>query len=188
MASGVVYAVVSLLLVIGSLTLSLAQGGGVAEPTSGSSALTTAADTRIPDTQSTVADSATAARSPTAAATKVAPTSTYFYPTARTAVPSTATSARACGPFAGWVKGYMVQSGDTLFRIATLHGITVTELQRANCKTGTTIYAGELLWVPFMLPPATELTIIPTFDTPTPRPTQTPSPTAIDTPTDTQIP
>jgi hypothetical protein len=60
-----------------------------------------------------------------------------------------------------------VEPGDTLYRIATLHGTTVQALQRANCKSGTLIYAGELLWVPFLLPPPTELTIIPTFDTPT---------------------
>jgi LysM repeat protein len=91
------------------------------------------------------------------------------------------TSTRACGPYTGWIRSYVVQPGDTLFRIAIMHGITVESLQRANCKTGTVIYSGERLWVPFVLPMATELTIIPTFDTPTSEVTPTSSPTPIQT-------
>jgi hypothetical protein len=107
---------------------------------------------------------------------------------ANTAVGATArplhTSTSHCGPYAGWIRGYVVQPGDTLFRIATMHGISVEILQRANCKAGTLIYAGERLWVPFVLPPPTELTVIPTFDTPTaevtPTSSPTPTPTAAD--------
>jgi LysM repeat protein len=78
------------------------------------------------------------------------------------------------------VKGYQVQSGDNLFRIALTYGVGVEALQRANCRSGTVIYPGEWLWVPFFLPPSTELTIIPTFDTPT----EEASPTTSATPTD----
>jgi LysM repeat protein len=54
-----------------------------------------------------------------------------------------------CGPPAGWVKTHRVQSGDNLFRIALSYGISYPQLQRANCMgSSTTIYAGQLLWVP----------------------------------------
>ena len=54
-----------------------------------------------------------------------------------------------CGPPAGWVKSYIVQPGDTLFRIALAYNITYPQLQRANCMgSSTTIYTGQRLWVP----------------------------------------
>jgi LysM repeat protein len=72
-----------------------------------------------------------------------------------------------CGPPAGWVKTHRVQSGDNLFRIALSYGISYPQLQRANCMgSSTTIYAGQLLWVPN----------IPTR-TPAVAPTNTPVPT-----------
>ncbi|MFH1183964.1 MAG: LysM peptidoglycan-binding domain-containing protein [Chloroflexota bacterium] len=187
MASGIVYAIVSLLLVIGSLSLSLAQGGTAGPPTSTPRALPTGTSTRIPTPQPTPTGSASATTSPTVVATQIVPTSTYLYPTLAAPQP-TSTFARACGPFAGWVKGYVVQPGDTLFRIAPLHGIQVDALQRANCRTNTMIYAGERLWVPFVLRPPTQLTIIPTFDTPTEPATPTASPTPTSTATDGQDP
>jgi len=189
MASGIVYAIVSLLLVIGSLSLSLAQGGTAGPPTVAPKALPSSTSTRMPSQQPTVVGFASATTSSTATATQLAPTSTYFYPTVATAARPTSTTTWTCGPHAGWVHGYVVQPADTLFRIATMHGITVDALQRANCRTGTLIYVGERLWVPFVLPPATELTIIPTFDTPTGEPaTPTASLAPSDTPTETQDP
>ncbi len=54
-----------------------------------------------------------------------------------------------CGPPAGWVRNYIVQPGDTLFRIALAYNITYPQLQRANCMgSSTTIYTGQRLWVP----------------------------------------
>jgi LysM repeat protein len=54
-----------------------------------------------------------------------------------------------CGPPAGYVKRYVVQRGDTLSSIARLYRITYPTLQRANCMgSSTTIYSGQLLWVP----------------------------------------
>jgi LysM repeat protein len=54
-----------------------------------------------------------------------------------------------CGPPIGWVRTYIVQQGDTLFRIALSYGTTYPQLQRANCMgSSTIIYAGQRLWVP----------------------------------------
>jgi LysM repeat protein len=43
---------------------------------------------------------------------------------------------------------YVVQPGETLFRLALRFGTTVAELQRANGLTGTLIYAGQRLVIP----------------------------------------
>jgi LysM repeat protein len=43
---------------------------------------------------------------------------------------------------------YVVQAGDTLFRIALRFGTTVVALQRANGLAGTLIYAGQRLVIP----------------------------------------
>jgi LysM repeat protein len=75
-----------------------------------------------------------------------------------------------CGPPYGWVRGYTVQPGDNLYRIALLYGISYTQLQRANCMGGsTTIYTGQRLWVPNIpvRTPIPATTTIPSFPTDT---------------------
>jgi LysM repeat protein len=71
-----------------------------------------------------------------------------------------------CGPPAGYVKRHVVQPGDNLYRIALSYGITYPQLQRANCMgSSTTIYAGQLLWVPNI---PTRTPVPPTFTPVTP--------------------
>ena len=105
-------------------------------------------------------------------------------------VPPIATvTAIPCGPPPGWVRAYIVQPGDNLYRIALAYGLTFPQLQRGNCMgTSTTIYVGQRLWVPNVptrtLVPGT--TIVPDFPTETASPTATPIPptnTATFTPT-----
>jgi LysM repeat protein len=87
-------------------------------------------------------------------------------------VPATVTVI-PCGPPAGYVKRYVVQRGDTLSSIARLYGITYSTLQRANCMgSSTTIYSGQLLWVPNIIiptryPTIPGVTVVPTFPTAT---------------------
>jgi LysM repeat protein len=90
------------------------------------------------------------------------------------AAPSASTATRTptatirCGPPAGW-NTYRIQSGDTLFSIATRFQTTVAALQQANCLGGsTTIISGQVLYVP---------------NNPTITPTKTEKPTATLTPT-----
>jgi LysM repeat protein len=103
------------------------------------------------------------------------------------------TSTRApCGPPFGWVR-YTVQQGDNLYHIATMFGITTSQLQGANCLgSSITIHPGQLLWVPNR-PPQTPVTpgiiISPTYTFPTetateipPTPTDTLEPTSTSTP------
>lgn len=53
-----------------------------------------------------------------------------------------------CGPPAGWTV-YVVQPGDTLYRISQAYGIKPSELQFANCLGGSTlIRVGQKLYVP----------------------------------------
>ena len=88
-----------------------------------------------------------------------------------------------CGPPPGYVRRYVVQRGDTLYSVATLYGIRYPTLQRANCMgSSTTIYAGQLLWVPNIIiatrPYPTPTTIIITFPTATPAVTLEPTDTS----------
>jgi len=71
---------------------------------------------------------------------------------------------------AGWVKTYVVKSGDTLYAIASNHYTTAGILQNVNCRKGDLIYPGEPLWVP-NVPTRTP------YPTPLPGNTVTPYPT-----------
>lgn len=48
----------------------------------------------------------------------------------------------------GWVNSYIVQSGDSLYRIGYAHYTTLELMRRVNCRVSDTIFAGERLWVP----------------------------------------
>ena len=66
---------------------------------------------------------------------------------------SSSASARISCPLpqSDWVVPYTILEGDTLSRISTSYsdlGITVTDLQRKNCKPSTNLRIGEILYVP----------------------------------------
>lgn len=115
-----------------------------------------------------------------------------------------------CGPPSTWVRAYVVQAGDNLYRISLLYRTTVEQLQSANCMGASiTIYTGQRLWVPNVptstpgvtitlmfptstpsftsIPPAFTFTSLPTT-TSTFLPTLTPVPTASPVPTSTNTP
>ncbi len=96
-----------------------------------------------------------------------------------------------CGPPAGWVKTYIVQPGDNLYRIALSYGLTFPQLQRGNCMgSSTTIYTGQRLWVPNIptRTPVPGVTFVPTFPTEISLPTDTTVPTNTELPTATATP
>jgi LysM repeat protein len=77
-----------------------------------------------------------------------------------------------CSPPRSWVI-YIVQPGDTLNQISRLYGVSVAQLQYANCLGGSSlIKSGDRLYVPN----------VPTR-TPSPTHTFTPSPLPTETPT-----
>lgn len=81
-------------------------------------------------------------------------------PTATTSSPISVPT--ACIPRADWNFSYIVQAGETLFRIAQTFGVTLTELQQANCLNDPNqIQAGQVLRVPRQLATA-QATVRPT--------------------------
>lgn len=93
-----------------------------------------------------------------------------------------------CGPPRGWTV-YTVQPGDTLYKLAQAYGVTVRQLQFANCLgSSTTIRVYSKLYVPNVstrTPSPTQTQ--PPSSTPTPEPTPTQPPPTL-TETSTQIP
>ncbi len=86
-----------------------------------------------------------------------------------------------CGPPSWWVR-YVVQSGDTLFSLATRTGTTVYAIMQANCLDSTYLTAGRTIYLPRTpySPPAATATQPPTptstwTATPVPPPTQPPA-------------
>jgi LysM repeat protein len=100
-------------------------------------------------------------------------------------VPATVTVI-PCGPPFGWVRAYIVQPGDNLFRISISYGTTVAQLQRANCMgSSITIFPGQRLWVPNVPTRTPGITIVPDF----PTATDTSQPVATtEVPTSTDLP
>jgi LysM repeat protein len=100
-----------------------------------------------------------------------------------------------CGAPYNWIV-YIIQPGDTLYHLGQVYGISVTELQRANCLGNSTLlHTGQRLYVPFLatrtpsplpLIPATPtgaLTNTPDISSlPSITPSDTPIPAASDTP------
>lgn len=48
----------------------------------------------------------------------------------------------------GWIRNYVVKSGDTFFNIGSRYGVTSNTIKIVNCRTSDLIYVGETLWVP----------------------------------------
>ena len=64
-----------------------------------------------------------------------------------------------CGRPKSWVI-YIVQQGDTLYRLSRTYGVTVLQLQKANCISGSLIHIGQ----PLFVPPWGPLFSSPTYD------------------------
>ena len=84
---------------------------------------------------------------------------------------STSTVAGCAQGASGWIKNYVVRSGETIYGIATNHYTTANLLKIVNCHPSDLIYAGDILWVP-------------NIATRTPFPTSLPGVTATPYPTD----
>jgi LysM repeat protein len=167
--------IVSILLctIVGSGVMTLQEGTAqtVARPTDTPTALPIFPSTSTPTSTVMVVYTATYTPSPTATPgptstdtatprpgeTPVPPTET---PTA-TAAP-TATATPSCQPPYDW-QLYTVQSGDTLIRLASRHGTTVSAIVQANCLQSEIIYRGQRLYLPprYVMPTATPTRCVP---------------------------
>jgi uncharacterized protein len=76
-----------------------------------------------------------------------------------------------CGaPPASWVR-YTVRSGDTLYGLSLTYGVSMAQIQTANCLQTTTLITGQVLYVP-NVPTRTLVPTLPPADaTPTPEST-----------------
>lgn len=99
-----------------------------------------------------------------------------------------------CGPPPGWVR-YTVQPGNTLFSLSQAYGVSISQLQFANCMPAsqTRLTTGQALWVPNVVtrtPRATgTATLTPvSIVFPTLTRTATLAPTVTDIPTSTSTP
>jgi LysM repeat protein len=151
---GIITGLISIALVLGVLSLSLVEGN-MLQATVTTQPIITLARTitqRSPTIQpqvitvtwqptSSLVDSATPAPPTLISSSTPSVTPTYPIPTgpARTTVP--------CGAPRTWVV-YIVQPGDTLYHLGQAYGIPYTEIQKANCLTGTTLRVGQHLYVP----------------------------------------
>jgi hypothetical protein len=188
MGSGLFYALVSVVIVVGGLSLALAENNGTLPlaptPSPSETVKFQIVPTTFSPTPTVTATITPYIVNPSPSATTGYPTAYYptaYYPTAYPTlyyppIYFTNTPSYSCGPFAGWIRGYTVQPGDTLYRIATIYRTTLPAMERANCKFGSnpTIYPGERLWVPNVPTVMPGATFIPTlvFSTATEFPTE----------------
>jgi LysM repeat protein len=131
---------------------------------------------------------------PTLTASAVLPTP---LPSLMPTFPPTNTPIPCVSPPPGWVP-YVVRRGDTLFRLSIAYGISQEMLRIGNCRAGTGLIAGEILYVPNVITrtPAVTRTSVPpsatqeeaTATSSDPTATNTDEPTATVTPEPTETP
>jgi len=143
MGGGLIIAIVSLLLVIGGISLSLAEGTPPEQPT----------PTPLPPLLATSIDL------PTLTPILVVNTNTLEIPTQLPTLTFTATlaaPAAVCNPPAGWIPIF-VSASDTLYTLAERYKTTTDALNTSNCLNNTAPAIGSRLYVP----PVPTVTVIP---------------------------
>ncbi len=125
--------------------------------------------------------------------TPVTPTIATETPTGVVVSPMPTHTLASCGRPASWIV-YIVRPGDSLYSLSVAYGVSVAELERANCMGNSTLlHSGQILYVPpwAALNPLPTATAIPTStltDTPeSSLPSETPTEPSISTSTDTPI-
>lgn len=121
---GILVALVSVALILGGFTLSLAEGN-VTAPTWTSSPTATSTSTWQP-------------------ITPPPPSPTVPSPTATPTLPPSPTN---CPPPAGWIV-YAVQTDDTLEELATRYRLDIETLRQANCLDTDSLPPDSVLYVP----------------------------------------
>ena len=146
MSGGLIVAVVSLLLVLGGISLSLAENTPPEEPT----------PTPLPPIVATSIELPTLTLIVTHTDTVSAPTTETTTATF-TAIPSATLAAPVvCNPPTGWIQ-ITIRASDTLYTIAERYKTTAEILNTNNCLNNTIPAVGSQLYVP----PVPTVTVIP---------------------------
>ncbi len=135
LGSSILFAAISLVLVLGGLSMALAEDGINKPPP-------TITESRVPTRE------AGTSSTPSLLAT--------IAPIASPSLTATIPPPTSCPPPSGWVT-YIVQVGDTLEIVAARHGIALKTLKDANCLLKSTLIPNTLLYVP----PTSTATFIP---------------------------
>ena len=147
MSGGLIIAVVSLLLVLGGISLSLAENTPPEQPTPTPLPPIIATSIELPTFTPIVANTNTLA----------ATTETATQTSTATSVPSaTLAVAVVCNPPTGWIQ-IIVNANDTLYTIAERYKTTAETLNTSNCLNNTLPTVGSRLFVP----PVPTVTVIP---------------------------
>ncbi len=146
----IIIALASISLLLGGLSLSLAEGKSNAASTATPTPTTPLTPTSSPTLQSFTPSAITgpSLESPTSSLTSSPTPLPSPSPTwTSTLTPTLPATPVNCSPPAGWLV-YFVQPGETLDSIATRYQISSAELQNANCMLTTELNPGVVIYVP----------------------------------------
>ena len=129
LGGGVFIALVSIILVIGGISLALAESESFPPPET---------PTQIPPTLQLSFSTPTA---PSVSTQSETPTATAF-PTSTISIPPT-----ACTPPSGWFQT-VVGANDTIYTLAQRYNTSEDALKNANCLVSLDLQAGKVLYVP----------------------------------------
>ncbi len=143
--TGIAIAIGSVLLVLSAMSLSLSEGNLAAETIS-----TQPAPSASPTHQALVTATASQDTStPIVQGNSPTPSATLTLTIAPSLTPST-----VCPPPKGWVS-YVVETSDTVALLAQHSGVSVEQIQKANCLLTTDLLPGSILYIPFAQSTAT---------------------------------
>ena len=148
---GLLAALITSGIVIGSFVLSFAEGGVqlARAPAQTPTPVSSAGPTTLPLENTPHGGSAsTSTSTPSVILTVPSPTKPAFTATATPTLPPPPTD---CPPPSGWVP-YAVRPGDTLNRLAETFGTTPEALVQGNCLIASQLVPGSILYVPETLP------------------------------------
>jgi LysM repeat protein len=138
---GIIVALASIGLILGGFSLSLTEGNMTSTLAPGHTLVTT-----YPATSQSIMPSTNSPAFPLTSTPTQLPTLTSNLTS--TLTPTLPLLPTNCTPPADWLP-YVVQSGDTLEKIATLNQVSPLELQQANCLQVTSgLVPGKVLYVP----------------------------------------
>jgi LysM repeat protein len=132
-ALGALLALGSMILVLGSILLAMAESQTYPMA---------AASVTLPPKYTLTPVAPAWTETPGGQATPATTIATQIFPPTPTLLPTS-----ACPPPAGWV-AYMVLPGDTLAGLAETYGVSEAELMAANCLEVSSLPAGYLIYVP----------------------------------------